>query len=102
MNGAGIALTIASGPNVNTIYSGNLTGNCNSKIIKLGPGVLTLSGTNNYCGGTYIYGGILGFGSDASFPSSGPLTLSSGTSVGLFLTNIANALLRLDPAPPAA
>ena len=97
VNGAGIALTINSGPNVNTVFSGNLSGNCDSMIIKRGPGVLALSGTNNYCGGTYIYGGILGFGSDVSFPSSGPLTLSTGTCVGLFLTNVAPALLRIDP-----
>ena len=97
VGGAGITLRINSGPYLNTIYSGNLTGDCNSVLIKEGPGVLTLSGTNTYCGGTYIYGGIVGFASDASFPASGPLSLASGTSVGLFLTNVANALSRLDP-----
>ena len=97
VGGAGITLRINSGPYLNTVYSGNLTGDCNSVLIKEGPGVLTLSGTNTYCGGTYIYGGIVGFASDASFPASGPLSVASGTSVGLFLTNVANALSRLDP-----
>ncbi|MBM3860783.1 MAG: PEP-CTERM sorting domain-containing protein [Verrucomicrobia bacterium] len=47
-------------------------------IAKLGSGLLTLSGSNDYTGGTMLKGGILSVGSYSNLPSAGPLIFDGG------------------------
>lgn len=48
-------------------------------LTKLGGGMLTLSGTNRYTGGTIFAGGTLALGSDAAIGDDGDLTFTGGT-----------------------
>ena len=56
--------------------NGSVTGA--GELVKLGTGNLVLSGVNNYTGGTYVEFGNLQFGSSASVPTSGLITVASG------------------------
>ncbi len=57
-------------------YAGRISGG--GALNKLGNGTLTLTGVNNYSGGTAIGNGTIVSGSNASL-GSGPITLSGGT-----------------------
>jgi fibronectin-binding autotransporter adhesin len=66
--------------------SGNITNSTGTAgLIKEGAGLLNLSGTNTYNGGTTISAGTLAFGSIASMPSSGAVAVSSGAALGIEL-----------------
>ncbi len=59
--------------------SGNISQNSPCFITKTGAGTITLSGTNNYTGGTTINQGSLIFNSSASVPTRGIITLNQAT-----------------------
>ncbi|MFI5015686.1 MAG: autotransporter domain-containing protein, partial [Hyphomicrobiales bacterium] len=48
-------------------------------LVKSGTGVLTLSGTNSYSGGTTILGGVLALAADANLGAASGLTIDGGT-----------------------
>ena len=100
VNGDPITLRINSAPGLNTTFSGNLTGS--GGIIKEGLGVLTLSGTNTYTGGTTIAQGVLEFGCSNAVPTTGTLAISNGALVELFFTGIQAAINNLSPSTAGA
>ena len=55
------------------------------KLAFSGPGILTLSGSNNYSGGTDISGtgSVLTFANKAARPGSGQVTVAAGSGIGL-------------------
>ena len=63
--------------NATTTVAGAISGT--GKLVKVGTGILTISGTNNYSGGTDVDGGELRIASGAALPSSGNITLNGGT-----------------------
>ena len=70
-NTSGTAVALSVGDNgVTTTYYGELLPPARS-LTKVGGGMLTLSGTDNYGGGTTISGGVLAFNNSYSVPSSG-------------------------------
>jgi fibronectin-binding autotransporter adhesin len=79
--GGGVTLTIGS-DGTNTVFSGNISdltaNNSAGSIIKIGTGSLTLSGINNYSGGTTANGGKLIFGSSTAYPANSNLTIATG------------------------
>ena len=52
-------------------------------LVKLGPNVLTLTGTNAYTGGTSVNAGALTFSATYAEPSSGTTTVAAGATLGL-------------------
>ncbi len=52
--------------------------NHSQSLVKAGGGILQLSGTNSYSGGTQITGGTLSLGSNAALPSVSDLTITAG------------------------
>ena len=69
-NTAGSAITLnAGGDGASTTYSGNISGN--GGLVKVGTGMLTLSGSNGFGGGTTISGGALGFTGTSAVPGAG-------------------------------
>jgi autotransporter-associated beta strand protein len=59
-------------------FAGNISGN--GAVAYMGPGIVTLTGTNTYTGGTAVVGGIVQAGSDSAFGATGAmLTLAGGT-----------------------
>jgi fibronectin-binding autotransporter adhesin len=74
--GAGVALTIGGRNNDLTIAT-PLQG-AGGSLVKIGTGRLLLSGTNSYNNGTTISGGLLQFGTAASLPTSGSITINGG------------------------
>ncbi|MEI6070987.1 MAG: autotransporter-associated beta strand repeat-containing protein [Verrucomicrobiae bacterium] len=86
---AAVALTVG-GNQLNTTYSGNLTGTGGS-LIKTGIGTLTLSGTNSYTGNTTISQGMLQIGNVAALgTSAGAVSVTANASLDLNGTTIAN------------
>jgi autotransporter-associated beta strand protein len=76
VNGAGEALALTVGANgASTTFSGALSGA--GSLRKTGAGILTLTGTNSYSGGTTIAGGRIEFDALARF-GSGSVTLDGG------------------------
>ena len=55
---------------------------------KIGPGLLTLSGSNNYSGGTIVANGDLLISSTSGIPATGKIDLTSGAllSAGAYTT----------------
>ncbi len=69
--------TIIADSGVAATFSGSVSGS--SALVKEGPGILALTHTNTYSGGTTIDGGTLQINADASLGSSGTLvTFNSG------------------------
>jgi autotransporter-associated beta strand protein len=60
-----------------TIQDGGLFGGDGASLTKTGTGVLTLTGTNTYSGGTTVTGGLINFMSANNF-GSGSITLNGG------------------------
>jgi outer membrane autotransporter protein len=59
-------------------FAGAISGS--GRVAKTGAGILTLTGTNSYTGGTLIQGGTVSIASDASLGAvSGSVTLNGGT-----------------------
>jgi fibronectin-binding autotransporter adhesin len=82
---AGSAVTLSAGGNgANTTYSGNLGGN--GAMVKVGTGLLTLTGANSFVGGTTISGGAIAFTTTAAVPGTGAITI--GPSGALVATPI--------------
>ena len=73
--------------NSSLIFDQNFDGTCSNTIsgsgslTKQGLGVLTLSGTNTYLGGTTLSGGTLRISSDSNIGLGGLLTLDGGTTL---------------------
>jgi autotransporter-associated beta strand protein len=62
-------------------YSGNISGM--GTVQKLGGGVVMLTGSNTYDGGTGIDGGMVGFGNVDALPAIGQVTVAAGAGLGL-------------------
>ncbi len=52
-------------------------------LAKVGTGLLTLTGTNAYTGGTRVFGGVLNFDSISARPVSGIVTVDAGSGLAL-------------------
>ena len=80
----GFTLTIGSTNNLNSNFTGSISGATGS-IIKAGTGSLTLSSTNSYGGSTIINNGVVAIGADTGLgtapasPTAGQLTLNGGS-----------------------
>jgi autotransporter-associated beta strand protein len=80
----GFTLTIGSTNNLNSNFTGSISGATGS-IIKAGTGSLTLSSTNSYGGSTIINNGVVVIGADTGLgtapasPTAGHLTLNGGS-----------------------
>ena len=59
------------------IQDGGSAGGTGASLVKTGTGILTLSGTNTYTGGTAVTGGLVNFTSAANF-GTGSITLNGG------------------------
>jgi filamentous hemagglutinin family protein len=62
LNGGDLTINNSS----DSTFSGVFSGSENSRLLKNGAGILTLSGTNTYSGSTYLYNGTLIISSDAN------------------------------------
>ena len=60
------------------ITDGGIASGTGGRLIKVGTGTLTLTGTNTYSGGTGLDGGIVAINNDANL-GTGPLTFDGGT-----------------------
>ncbi len=60
------------------IQDGGVVGGTGGSLIKVGTGILTLTGANTYSGGTNFNGGTLAVNSDANL-GTGPLNFNGGT-----------------------
>jgi autotransporter-associated beta strand protein len=74
--GQAVSLTLG-GKGSAMSYSGILSGS--GSLTKIGDGMLSLSGTNTYSGGTRLNGGVLSVGDTNNLPVSGGLTFGGGT-----------------------
>jgi len=83
-NGSNLGLDTTD---VNFSYASNISnpnGGSNALgLTKLGTGILTLSGTNSYTGGTSVTAGVLSFANTAAQPSSGTVTVGAGATLAL-------------------
>jgi fibronectin-binding autotransporter adhesin len=77
-------LLIAGGANTTTSYSGVMSGS--SGFVKKGSGVMTLSGSNNYSGETYIVGGTLLFTVNQATNFNNIINIGEENSTGLAST----------------
>ena len=74
--GSGRTLTVNQ--SIDGTFSGILDGT-DGRLVKDGPGMLTLAGTNTYTGGTTVKAGTLSFATDANLGDlSGTLTIDGG------------------------
>ncbi len=89
LGGSAVSLSIGNN-NSSSSYSGAVSGA--GKLIKVGTGTLTLSGTNSYTGGTTVAAGTLALGADNVLPNSGALTLNGGTFSNSGYTDAVGAL----------
>ena len=65
--GSNLAVSVTSGSNLT--ISGPISETSPGKTVVLGGGLLILSGSNTYTGGTTVSGGTLDFASPAALPS---------------------------------
>jgi autotransporter-associated beta strand protein len=78
--GQALALTVGAN-NTNTDFSGGLTdGGMGGSLTKSGTGTLSLSGANNYTGGTVLNSGTLAISNNAAF-GTGTVTFASNSTV---------------------
>ena len=80
--------TVTFEQSTNGTYSGSITGSGN--VIKSGIGLLVLTGTSAYTGGTEVSGGTLRMGVANALPGTGPVIIDAGMALDLhnFNTNI--------------
>jgi autotransporter-associated beta strand protein len=71
----GAATLFTGSDNTSTTFSGTISGS--GGLTKIGPGTLTLSGTNTYSGPTMIAGGLINFNAASNF-GTGPILLNGG------------------------
>ena len=72
--------------NSGVTHTGNITGGVGVGLIKAGPGILTLGGTNTYPGATTISSGVLTINSTASLPgfnANGAYSVASGAALAV-------------------
>lgn len=75
LGGAGRTISVLT----NTVtMTGAITGDSNSSLTKTGPGLLVLTGTNTWAGGTVVTGGMLRGQDGVNIPAAGNLLLNSG------------------------
>jgi len=97
MQGLSAAYVLASGAIIDTtnfsvtIAQGLSDGGGGGGLTKLGSGVLTLSGANNYTGPTIVQAGTLTLDATPS-PTYGSVTISNGAVLGLSLNNGASTV----------
>jgi len=82
----GSALLITNSAS-NTAYSGVITGGAAGSFVKDGPGTLTISGANNYGGGTFVIGGVLQAGAANTLPAGGDVTVDAPGALDLVTFN---------------
>jgi fibronectin-binding autotransporter adhesin len=94
-NGGGAVTLTAGNDNTSSTYSGSIqdrtSGAGTLALTKVGTGVLTLSGSNSYTGGTQIDAGVLSFGNTAAL-GVGTVTIGSGTLRAAVSGTLANAI----------
>lgn len=78
------------GTNGNSDIEGNISG-VDGSVVKTGAGVLTLSGTNNYAGGTLVQGGTLAIAAVGAL-GTGAVTLANGTRMDYGHLTVTNAV----------
>ena len=85
-NGGNVALGFAGvltvGDATSTTYAGVISDNYfdgGGRLVKQGPGTLTLSGANTYLGGTTVNAGTLALGADNALPTRSNVILNGGT-----------------------
>lgn len=83
-----VSLTVGNN-NQSTIYSGNLSGA--GTFIKVGTGTLTLSGTNNFVGTTYVTGGTLRAASPNAISRAGSGTWVSVSGLNMLVLPVGGA-----------
>ena len=87
-NSAGTALTLSVGNNnQTTTYAGTISGS--GSLTKIGTGGLTLTGSNNYTGGTTISSGTLAIGG-AGLLGGGNYSAAIADNGGALVVNLAN------------
>ncbi|MCE9631554.1 MAG: autotransporter-associated beta strand repeat-containing protein [Planctomycetia bacterium] len=96
VNNGGGALTFTVGnDNTTSSYSGSIldrtSGAGTLALTKVGNGVLTLSGSNSYTGGTRINAGVLAFGHTSAL-GTGTVTIGSGTLRAAVSGTVANPI----------
>lgn len=91
LNGANRTIVAHQGAsgNASSTLSGNISGT-GAGLIKEGAGLLNLTGTNIYDGGTTISAGILKIANTVSMPSSGNVTVNSGATLAVDVTGTGN------------
>ena len=78
----GSSQLVSGGNNTSTAFSGTITGSSGGAIKKLGTGILTLSGTNTYIGGTDLAAGTIAAGAVGALGTGG-ISFSTGTTLDL-------------------
>lgn len=98
-------VTLIGGGNTNVLLgTASLVSNpTDGALTKLGVGVLTLSGTNTYAGGTVVNNGLLIFNNTNALPSTGAVTVNSLGAVAFNWAGVQNVLTtRVDTASAGA
>ena len=78
MTGLNAVPTSVGNNNRDTIFSGTITGTTGCQLIKIGAGVLTLTGTSTYSGPTTISAGTLALGAAGTINYSSGITVATG------------------------
>ena len=73
--GSSTALSVSGGTQTS---AGQITG-AGGSLTMIGPGTLTLGGSNTYSGGTFINNGALVYGAANTLPTTGAVTIGGGT-----------------------
>lgn len=97
LSGSGGTLTLANGKTFTSSFDGTAStfaGTISGAGVfaKSGTGTLTLSGSNNYSGGTFLYGGTLDADNNYAF-GTGSVAVYSNTTLDLLSHNITNQII---------
>ena len=95
--GAGTLTT--GGDNTSTIFAGAISGS--GGLVKAGSGTFTLSGSNDYSGGTSVNNGVLVAESSSAIPAGSLLSIGPGGTLGLGTPGAAEPLGLLPGGAPA-
>jgi fibronectin-binding autotransporter adhesin len=89
-NATGTAVTLSVGNNTqSTVFAGDIIGS--GSLVKIGSGVLTISGTDSYEGGTTVLGGTLDIASVSALPGNSTLAIANTAEV-VFATDLGSAV----------